>query len=282
MPIVTDESYGGLPTLRLRAADDARVDIALHGAHVLSWRPARGGERLFLSERSAFREGEAIRGGIPVIFPQFADRGPYTRHGFARTRAWEPVDERGDSATLRLTTGPDTLALWPFAFVAELTVRVDGDALATTLDVRNTGGSALDFTAALHTYLRVPHIGRAAVGGLRGARYLDTTAGGVERLDDAGTLMFAGEVDRIYLDAPRTVVLRDVDRPLVEVHGAGFRDVVVWNPGAERAASFPGLEPGGESRFVCIEAAAAGAPVSLAPGARWAGTQTLVAVGDMS
>ena len=274
---------GGLPTVSLVASDGARAEVALHGAHVLSWRPAAGEERLFLSARSAFRDGTAIRGGVPVIFPQFADRGPYARHGFARTRAWSfdegavRVDAAGRAqVTLRLDDDADTRARWPYAFAAELTVSVGGDALAVTLTVANPGAAALAFTAALHTYLAVPHVARASVAGLRGVRHLDSTAGGAERVDDAPAVTFAGEVDRIYLDAPATVTLRDGGEPTLEVRAAGFPDVVVWNPGAEKGAALADLEPGGASRFVCVEAAVVGTPVALAPGGRWSGTQTLV------
>src|SRR5436305_1852990 len=89
---------GGLPKLILVAPDGARAEIYLHGAHVTSWIPAGDGERLFLSASSAFRPGAAIRGGVPVVFPQFSDRGPLPKHGFARTSEWELVD---DAATAR-------------------------------------------------------------------------------------------------------------------------------------------------------------------------------------
>ena len=68
---------GGLEKVVLRSRDGALAEVYLHGAHVTSWRPAgTREERLFLSERSEFRGGAAIRGGIPVIFPQFAAEGP--------------------------------------------------------------------------------------------------------------------------------------------------------------------------------------------------------------
>ena len=70
---------------------DARVVLHPYGAHVVSWTTADGDERLFLSPRSAYSEGAAIRGGVPVIFPQFNQRGPdfdVPRHGFARNRRW--------------------------------------------------------------------------------------------------------------------------------------------------------------------------------------------------
>ena len=37
------------------------------------------------------------------------------------------------------------------------------------------------------------------------------------------------------------------------------------------------LEPGGFARMLCVEAAAASAPVRLAPGATWRGAQELTA-----
>ena len=66
---------GGLPKIVLEAPDGARAELYLHGAHVTAWTPAGAGdERLFLSAASEFRADAAIRGGVPVIFPQFAGR----------------------------------------------------------------------------------------------------------------------------------------------------------------------------------------------------------------
>ena len=42
----------------------------------MSWRD--GEERLFVSSASLFEAGAAIRGGIPICFPQFAARGAVT------------------------------------------------------------------------------------------------------------------------------------------------------------------------------------------------------------
>ena len=67
--------------------------VALDRGHVLSWTCA-GKERLFLSAKAEVQAGEgalaAIRGGIPLCWPQFAGRGPLPKHGFARTTgAWQ-------------------------------------------------------------------------------------------------------------------------------------------------------------------------------------------------
>ena len=104
--------FNGLPCVRLRGANGASALIALHGAQLLSWKtghssvgdaPADGRERLFLSERARFAEGAAIRGGVPVIFPQFAGRGPLPKHGFARTLPWRLIE--GDEQAMNRYAG---------------------------------------------------------------------------------------------------------------------------------------------------------------------------------
>ena len=272
--------------VELRAPDGARAEVYLHGAHVTSWTPAGGGgERLFLSTTSEFRAGAAIRGGVPVIFPQFATEGPLPRHGFARTSAWELVPAAdaaagapasGAAATFRLTDSAATRAIWPHAFVAELAVSVGGPQLELRLTVANTGPSSFAFTGALHTYLRVADVQQTIVRGLAGTRYRDSGAGGGGRADPVPELRVRGETDRVYLDAPAELEVREPDRATL-VRTEGFRDVVVWNPGAERGAALADLEPGGYARMLCVEAAAVDTPVQLGPGQRWTGAQTLIA-----
>jgi glucose-6-phosphate 1-epimerase len=270
----------GLPKVVLEAQDGARAEVYLHGAHVTSWMPAGGEERLFLSRTSEFKPGGAIRGGVPVVFPQFSDRGPLPKHGFARSMAWELGGQTPDAGTVtarfHLHDNAATFALWPYRFVAELAVTVGGPALTISLGVQNTGAEVFDFMAALHTYLHVADVAETAVLGLQDTAFLDTTADGGEGVQKELELHFAGEVDRVYFAAPRDLYLRDPARRLA-VHAAGFPDVVTWNPGPAKGATLGDLEPEGYRRFVCIEAAAIGQPVRLASGEGWQGSQTLSA-----
>jgi glucose-6-phosphate 1-epimerase len=277
---LTEAGAGGLPFVALRAADGAAADVYLHGAHVTSWHPAPGDtERLFLSARSEFRSGEAIRGGIPVIFPQFAAEGPLPRHGFARTSPWRleelrRLDDGQVIATLSLSDSPATHALWNAAFRATLTVRVGGPQLVVSLGVENTGAASFSFTGALHTYLRVRDASQAEVLGLQGVRFRDSGDRTRLRTDDSPTLRVTGELDRVYVDAPRTLLLREPRRTL-GVEAQEFPDVVLWNPGRKRAAALRDMEPDGERAMLCIEAAAVQTPIALATGERWHGSQTL-------
>jgi len=257
----------------LTAADGARAEVFRHGAHVASWIPANDSERLFLSERSSFAPGAAIRGGVPVVFPQFASTGPLPKHGFARNMEWTVVQHAESRARFQLVSNAATMAIWPHTFVAEIEVHVEGDTLDVALDVRNTSAERFSFTAALHTYLAVHDIGEVSVRGLQGHRYRQA---GTDGLQDSETLHIEGEVDRIYFDVKHPLTIADGERT-TEVGARGFADVVVWNPGMQKASALPDMAPEGYRRMLCVEAAAIGSPIELAAGAQWSGAQRIIA-----
>lgn len=271
--------FDGQPAVQLRAPDGARATVLLHGGHLVSWLPAGGQEQLYLSPQTKHGDGAAVRGGVPVCFPQFSDRGDLPKHGFARTRAWtlEEAQVRGEHAyaVLRLTDDDATRALWPHAFAAELTVSVGGPRVDIELAVTNTGDSDLHFTAALHTYLRSVGVTKAQVEGLMGARYYDHVKREDGKQQWIDVLTVVQELDRIYWQAPRSVTLREMGRRIT-VEMDTFEDLVVWNPGPQQAAKLADLPDEGWQDFICIEAAQIGSPVRLTPGEEWAGMQTLV------
>lgn len=267
---------GGLARVVLASPGGGRAEVYLHGAHVTRWTTPGGRDVLYLSPRSRFAPGEAIRGGIPVIFPQFADQGPLPKHGFARTAQWRPDTVAADAATLVLTDTPETRALWDYSFRARLRVQL-ANHLFISLTVFNTGDRAFEFTCALHSYFRVGGIGQVAIGGLEGIRYRDKVAGG-EDVQRESELRFRGETDRVYLNAPGILRIRDGgEGRTITVEKHGFADAVVWNPGAEKARGMDDLGEGTYRDFVCVEAACAGEPVRLEPGADWEGRQTIFA-----
>ncbi|MDY0745048.1 D-hexose-6-phosphate mutarotase [Paucibacter sp. R3-3] len=275
----------GLEAIELVSPDGARATIALHGAQVLSWIPAGGAEQLYLSPKSEFSNGHAIRGGVPVCFPQFAERGPLKKHGFARTKPWTLVSaEQGEHdalAVLRLADDPASRMVWPHAFEAELSVLVHGRSLQIELAVENrgeAGAEAFEFTTALHSYFAINDIDEASVDGLSGLNYLDSVDQ-TEKAQRVSLLLPSGELDRIYLNAKQDLTLKEqgisTQREL-QISQQGFEDVVVWNPGAERAASLADLPDGDWRKYLCVEAATVGRPVRLEPGESWVGMQSLV------
>lgn len=293
------------PALRLVGDAGDEAVILVYGAHLVSWRPRVDGtaaERLYLSPRSRFGAGTAIRGGVPVIFPQFNRTGPDTRvarHGFARTVDWRVVGATGQARSrppapgdaawiedeVELVLDQGTLAdgrPWPHHFRVELGVRLAAASLDLRLTVFNDGADLLPFSAALHSYFAVDEVTGARIEGLAGVAVSDRVEGAdpTPKPEAADPFAFDGEVDRIYL-WPASVANPGVTLTggptALRIGQDGFDDTVVWNPGAERARALADLPDDGFRRYVCIEAAKTTRPVELTPGAAWTGVQRLLA-----
>jgi glucose-6-phosphate 1-epimerase len=263
------------PSVRVQSADGARADIALDGAHVTSWIPAGAqSDRLFLSARSRYGPGQSIRGGIPVIFPQFGAFGPLPQHGFARRRRWTLREQREGVAVLRLTDDEQSREEWPHQFTLDVEVQVERTTLAVAMTVENTGDADFAFTAAFHPYFAVQQALDTSVVGLQGCRYRDALRNGDVFTERATALDIVGALDRIFFDAPDVLVIRDGDRQLT-IEKRGFPDAVVWNPGSAGTSSRVDFAPGDEAMMLCVEAAVIGTPVTLSPGARWTASQIM-------
>lgn len=279
-PHIESITFHGYEALRLNGPRGAQAVVSRFGGQVLSWTPSDGRERLYLSERAIFDGREPIRGGIPVCFPQFSSQGGLPKHGFVRCKPWQVTAQRcgDDYALVTLLTEDDaaTNALWSHSFELELTVMLEADTLDLELGLSNTGEEALTFTGALHTYLQVDAIENVRLSGLCGTNYRDSANGGREGREAAEILTFAGETDRIFLGASRPLSLNDGAGQL-GIAQDGFTDVVVWNPWADKGAALADLPPDGWRRMLCVEAAVAGAPLTVRPGEEWYGRQKLMA-----
>ncbi len=273
----TSELFHGLPSRILTLANGDRLQVLLHGAQVVSW-VAGGRERLYLSPRSRFDGRSAIRGGVPVCFPQFNQRGSLPKHGFARNLAWESgtpptVSGKGVRLTLNLRSGTTTQEFWPQAFEAGLALDLRPGSLQISLDVRNADETPLCFTGALHTYLAVDDMAGVELSGLGGSAEWDALT---DRRAVAGDrLRFVGEFDRVYAAATRPLQLRDGNHGLTIAQSASWAETVVWNPGPDKGAALPDLPADGYARLLCVEAAQVSQAITLAPGARWQGWQRL-------
>ena len=282
MSDIESVKFQGLDALLLRTTEGASAVVSLYGAQVLSWIPAGGEERLFLSERARFDGKAPIRGGIPVCFPQFSGLGELPKHGFARTSTWKVAQQQTDDdhalVTLELEDDPASRKLWPHAFKAELSLLIADDRLDVELGVLNTGEAPIRFTAALHSYLRVREVEEAVLEGLYGHEYRDAAHGDAIKQDSGPDLRVDDEVDRVYHDVARPLLLRDGKRSLGVNSEGGFPDVVVWNPWESLTKRLDDMAPSEFRRMLCVEAAAARDPVTVAPGDEWWGRQTLIAM----
>ncbi len=276
MLTATAEVFQGLDCHRLTLPCGDSVLVALHGAHVLSW-VSQGRERLFLSPRNLWDGQSAIRGGVPVCFPQFNQRGPLPKHGFARTMVWVLADSRVEHAQahidLVLKANARAQALWPHQFQVQLRVALQPGQLMLHLSVHNTDTQPLSFTGALHTYLAVDDIDLTDVNGLQGQAEWDAVADvhGVA----GGTLYFDGEFDRVYAAAAGPLRVQDGSGVMSIEQSPSWGQSVVWNPGPEKCAALTDMPSDGFARMLCVEAAQVYEPITVPAAGQWLGWQRL-------
>jgi glucose-6-phosphate 1-epimerase len=246
-----EDTTSGLAKARI-ACHGVEAELYLQGAQLTRWARPGGRPVLFLSERSAFAPGEAIRGGIPVIFPWF---GPHPsdpaqpQHGYARTAPWRLAAARQDAdgvtITLRLECDPS----WSVEYSVTIGAR-----LRLALTVHNTGDREAVFEAALHTYFAVSDVTQAAVAGLGGCAFIDKTDAMRRKRAAAAPLVLAGETDSVFLDAPDTLVLADPGwGRRTTITKSNARSAIVWNPWADKARAMADLGEDAWRRMLCVE-----------------------------
>lgn len=281
MPVLSPEIFQGQTCQRLILPCGDSVLVASQGAHVLSW-VSQGRERLFLSPNNLWDGQSAIRGGVPVCFPQFNQRGTLPKHGFARNMTWQAGEAvaapDGAHMDFTLSANADTLAIWPQAFIAQLRVALTPGQLTLTLAVHNTESrNDLHFTGALHTYLAVDDIDLTELRGLGGSPEWDAVADVHGVADDV--LYFDGEFDRVYTRGARTagqtLQLQDGTTTLQIEQSPSWAESVVWNPGEGKCAALADMPVHGFARMLCVEAAQVVEPISIPAGGQWLGWQRL-------
>lgn len=193
-----------IPSVVLSSVDEkSSCKVFLYGATILSWISDRK-ERLFVSPIAVVNGSKAVRGGIPLVFPQFAQPNPtMLQHGFARNLTWDFVGSFSTAtsvtAVLRVKDSEYTSSVWPHRFCLLYQITLSQESLETNFVICNVGVEDFQFHALQHTYLRVPHIGDVRVIGLQGISYADKlrNADEFEEVDDS--IAFDKEVDRVYL-----------------------------------------------------------------------------------
>jgi glucose-6-phosphate 1-epimerase len=269
-------------TIKLINASGDSAIVSLYGAQVLSWRTASGDEHPHCSPQTDNAGGRAIRGGVPICFPQFGNYGSLTKHGFARTSVWQSADDifSGSyhavaNAQLSMQDSEFTREVWPYKFLLILSVSLGFSWIEILLTVTNTGDEVFDFTAALHSYFAAADVRLAAICGLEGVPYLDALYSNIRIKSPESPLLVSSETDRVYLGVTKLLKITYNRRTSLQVEQQGFSDTVVWNPGPIKAAALGDMPPSDWTRMLCIEAAQVEHPVKLQPKLSWHGLQRI-------
>ncbi len=252
------EGNGGLLKVSI-TAPEAAGEVYLLGANVTSWKPSGAEEALFVSAKSRWEDGVAIRGGVPICFPWFGGKAGDAKapaHGFARTKVWklDSIARSGGAVTVSMFTesDPSTKKWWNADF--RLVYRVTfGRELQMELALKNSGAAPLRFEEALHSYYRVGDVEKARVRGLDRMKYTDKTDARRVKTQE-GDVVITSETDREYLDTPHEVELEDpVLRRRIRIANENSRTTVVWNPWIAKAKAMSDFGDDEWKQMLCVE-----------------------------
>ncbi|KAL9242912.1 hypothetical protein vseg_016869 [Gypsophila vaccaria] len=272
----------GIEQVILQNARGATARISLYGGQVLSWKNEQGEELLFMSSKAVFKPPKAIRGGIPICFPQFGSRGLLEQHGFARNRMWA-VDEQPPSPRAKTPTGQastdlvlqptgEDISSWPSKFEIRLRVTLSEEGhLILRSRVKNTNGKPLSFSLAFRTYFAISDISEVRVEGLEMLDYLDSLKDRERFTEQGDALTFESEIDRVYLSTSDVALFDHGSKRTFRIRKQGLPDVAVWNPWDKKSKAITDLGVDEYKEMLCVDGAVIEKPVTLKPGEEWAG-----------
>ena len=229
------KGQGGLPLVKIRTPWST-AEIYLQGAQVTGFQKNGEPPLIFLSAKSYFAPGKAIRGGVPICFPWFGNRDGEPSHGFARLTEWQLVNAVAapdGKVTVKLALpGISGNSNWN-SLRTEFVVTV-ADQL--TMELTTTSESCdgpLDIENCLHTYFHVGDISAVSITGLQMAPFDDFAFGanGARRSGDAAALRITQETNRVYPDHTAAVEIHDERwQRTIRVEKFNSNSTVVWNP----------------------------------------------------
>lgn len=241
----------------------AECKISLFGGQIISYRPKTQKHDVFwLGDLNKFDNTSAIRGGVPVCWPRFADEelnNHFPRHGFARISNWNldgiEIDE--DKIEAKLSLVPDVK--YNADVTATLFIKIT-DCLECSLETTNLGNKIFNFSEALHAYFNVGLRDETIVRGLSGCSYKSSLDGKIYTLEN--DLKINQEFDAAFNHTGIAKIEDKVFNRIITLEKIGSNKTIVWNPDKDLAE----MSAGQCKNFICIEPANQGdAFITLQP-----------------
>jgi glucose-6-phosphate 1-epimerase len=245
----------------------AQAIIYLQGAHITHYQPAGHQPLLFLSSKSNFAPGKAIRGGIPIIFPWFGPKSDDPKapmHGFARTSIWQLVATSQIGDLVEVIMSLDSPNHSRLQFCARF-----GPILNIEMHVTSDSPAPVTFEQAFHSYFAVSNVRNAFIQGLAGTTFIDKTDQMRRKTDAEEALRLRGETDRVYLDTESTCRIFDPPaKRCIKIAKTNSATTVLWNPWLEKSKTMSDMGENEWQQMLCIETAnAADNAINLEAGA---------------
>lgn len=261
-PFQTDANGRKMVTVT-NNADGAQITVYEQGGHISSWKSGSGEEHLYNSPKTIYADGKAIRGGVPLIFPQFSDLGPLSvSHGFLRVsnfvfKGSESKENGMEEALFEYILRPGDQKILPEGS-CDILLSVVFNSTHLHMDVKVTNTHAannFEFAFAFHTYFGADATS-VVVGGLDETSYLDDLQDR-KPCPAAPVKQITEEIDRIYVNQkskPVTLSYPSGGRQkTLTIATDNFKDVVLWNPWIEKTKATKDMPEDAYLHFVCVE-----------------------------
>lgn len=236
------------------------ASVSLYGGQVLSWQPTGHEEVFWLSKTTEYKKGKAIRGGIPICWPWFgpnidAEGKNGGNHGFARINHWQVIRHAITDQEVTLVLefiGENEHSLWSEKFRVLQTL-VFSTTFTQQLSIDNLSTKTVEFSSALHSYLKVSNPNNVQVPQLINTFFDDKISNKKQQKDQLTNCV--GPIDRIYYCSEKQVVIDEGLQRKIMLESSHCQQWVLWNPGQVIAENMSDIHSNGEDEFICLEAA---------------------------
>ncbi len=270
------EPVAGFPLLEINN-QWANVSLSLYGGQVLSFQPHNTKEPvLWLSDQASYQKNKAIRGGIPVCWPWFADDSykilstsvsseaqKMSAHGFARTTLWQllSAESMPDGSTCIVLHLPCAQQCQHYQqvnphFLVDLKLKISiASMLKIELISSNQTTHPLIISEALHSYFNVSDIENVRISGLGQLSFIDKLYQGQLFTQQSSVLELEPPLDRIYAHQYQDVLIEDIAfARTIHIKKQRSNSTIVWNPGAKKTQQMSDMSDDSWRSMICVEA----------------------------
>ena len=231
----------------------AECKISLRGGNIVSYRPKNEKHDVFwMGDLNKFDNIHAIRGGVPVCWPRFAEEklnDNFPRHGFARLSNWKLKKVNIDNQIIEVFLSLDANTQYNVEVSANLLVKIT-DKLECRLETINNGNTDFKFSEALHAYFNVGNRNDVIIKGLKGYQYRSSLDGKLYTLNN--DLQINDEFDASFINHTGSVEIIDSTfKRAIVLNKEGSKSTIVWNPNKDLAE----MSEGQYKKFICVEPA---------------------------
>jgi glucose-6-phosphate 1-epimerase len=195
------------------------------------------------------------RGGVPILFPQFADRGDLRKHGFVRDVLWKMVFHQREAFSeylryeLNLTLSNSNH--WPHKVLIQLDVVAKLKSITFSLMVKNLGEIDFVWTGGFHPYLKIDNLLNIKIDGLMGCE-LENKYKPEQTYHSEKYISFDESPCESLFLSNSNLVIHD-DKKIFHFSSKGFSEWMIWNPGKTGVKDFLDIPADDWYKFMCVE-----------------------------